>query len=61
VDDIKRKEIEIKVAENKLASILLSSLFKASDFAEKIKVGELKLKTINIKLGLIPSINVSLS
>jgi hypothetical protein len=61
VDDIKRKEIEIKVAESKLASILLSSLFKASDFAEKIKVGELKLKTINIKLGLIPSISVSLS
>lgn len=61
VDDNKRKEIEIKVAESKLGSILLNSLFKASDFAEKIKVSELKLKTINIKLGLIPSISVSLS
>lgn len=61
VDDVKRNEIKLKVAENKLAAILLSSLFKASDFTEKIKVGELKLKTINIKLGLIPSISVSLS
>jgi hypothetical protein len=60
VDYAKRNEIEMKVAENKLASILLNSLFKASDFTEKIKLGEMKLNSINIKLGLIPSISVSL-
>jgi len=41
--------------------MLLNSLFKASDYTEKVKVGDLKLKTINVKLGLIPSISVSLS
>ena len=61
VDEVKRKEIETKLGENKSALIILNSLFKASDYTEKIKVGELKLKSINIKLGLIPSISVSLS
>jgi hypothetical protein len=61
VDDVKRNEIELKVAENKLASIILKSLFKASDFTEKVKLGEMKLNSINIKLGLIPSISLSLS
>jgi hypothetical protein len=61
VDENKRNEIESKTTDSKLASIILSSLFKASDFAEKIKVGDLKLKSINIKLGLIPSISVSLA
>lgn len=59
VDSEKRKEIELKLSEHRLASIVLSSLFKASDYAEKIKVGEIRLKTINIKLGLIPSISVA--
>jgi hypothetical protein len=61
VDEIKRKEISARLSEHKLASILLLSLFSASDYTEKIKVGDLKLNTINIKLGLIPSISVSLS
>ena len=61
VDDVKRNEIGLKVAENKLASIILNSLFKASDFTEKIKVGEMNLKSIDITLSLIPSISVSLS
>jgi hypothetical protein len=61
VDEEKRKEIVSKVSEYKLASIILSSLFKASDYTENIKVGELKLKTINVKLGIIPSISVSLA
>lgn len=60
VDSEKRNELEAKVDQNRLAAIILGSLFKASDFSEKIKVGELKLKTINIKLGLIPSISVAL-
>ena len=61
VDEAKRKEIETKLGENKSALIILNSLFKASDYTEKIKVGELTLRSINIKLGLIPSISVSLS
>jgi len=61
VDEIKRKEIEAMLSENKLAFIVLNSLFKASDYTEKVKVGDLKLKSINIKLGIIPAISVSLS
>jgi hypothetical protein len=47
--------------ENKIASIILKSLFKASDFAAAMKLGEFKLKSINVKLGLIPAISVSFS
>ena len=55
----KREELLEKTKENKIAVIILISLFKASDFSETIKMGNFKLKTINIKLGLIPSISVS--
>jgi hypothetical protein len=57
----KKQEIKSKVSESKIASIILSSLFKASDFAEKIKMGEMKLKEIEITLGLIPGISISLT
>ena len=57
----KREELLEKAKENKIAAIILKSLFKASDFSDTIKMGSFKLKTINIKLGLIPSISVSFS
>lgn len=50
-----------KAGANKLASLILKSLFKASDFAESMKMGNYKLNSINIKLGLIPAISVSFS
>ena len=57
----KREELLEKANENKIAMIILISLFKASDFSYTIKMGSFKLKTINIKLGLIPSISVTFS
>lgn len=60
IDSEKRKLVLEKAEENKLVIIILESLFKASDFSEKIKVGELTLKTINVKLGLIPAISIAL-
>lgn len=57
----KREELLDKAKENKIAVIILVSLFKSSDFSESIKMGNYKLKTITIKLGLIPSISVSFS
>ncbi len=60
-DEEKRQLIKEEISGSKMASIILSSLFKASDFAEKIKIGTIKLKSINIKLGLIPAISISLS
>jgi hypothetical protein len=57
----KREELIGKAKENKIAVIILKSLFKASDFSESIKLGNYKLKSINVKLGLIPGISISFS
>lgn len=61
LDDEKRSGIISKASESKLATIILKSLFKASDFADTIKIGEMKLQSINITLGLIPGISISMS
>lgn len=57
----KRDGLIERAKDNKVAVIILKSLFKASDYSEAMKIGSFKLKTINIKLGLIPGISVSLS
>ena len=57
----KREGLIQKAKENKVAVIILKSLFQASDFSESIKLGSYKLKTINVKLGLIPGISISFS
>jgi len=61
VSEEAKNDVLLKVKESKMASILLKSLFKASSFPETIKVGQFKVNTITIKLGLIPSIGISLS
>jgi len=57
----KREGLIQKANDNKVAVIILKSLFKASDFSESIKLGSYKLKSINVKLGLIPGISISFS
>lgn len=57
----KRDDLLEQAKENKIVLIILRSLFKASDFSEAMKIGSFKLKSINIKLGLIPSISISYS
>ncbi len=57
----KRDGLIERAKDNKVAVIILKSLFKASDYSEAMKIGSFKLKTINIKLGLIPGISISLS
>jgi len=57
----KRDGLIERAKDNKVAVIILKSLFKASDYSEAMKIGSFKLKTINVKLGLIPGISVSLS
>jgi len=56
-----RNNILSKAQDSKIATMILKSLFKASDYSESIKIGEFKLRSINIKMGLIPSISVSFS
>lgn len=57
----KRDDLLVKANENRIAIIILKSLFKASDFSDAMKMGNFKLKSINVKLGLIPGISVSYS
>ena len=57
----KRDALIQQAKDNKVAVIILKSLFKASDFSESIKLGNYKLKTISVKLGLIPGISISFS
>ena len=57
----KREGLIQKANDNKVAVLILKSLFKASDFSESIKLGNYKLKSINVKLGLIPGISISFS
>jgi hypothetical protein len=57
----KRDELIQQAKESKIAGIILKSLFKASDYSESIRLGNYKLKTINVKLGLIPGISISFS
>lgn len=54
-----RPNILAKAQNNKIAIVILNSLFKASDFSNSIKIGDYKLGSINMKLGLIPSISIS--
>jgi len=61
VDKAKREDIFTRATESKLATIMLKSLFKASDFAETVKVGQMKLKSIDIILGLIPGISITIA
>lgn len=56
-----RDNIFNKVQDSKIATLLLKSLFRASDYSDTIKIGEFKLRSINIKMGLMPGISVSYS
>jgi len=48
-----------EVKDKRIIKILLSCLFKASDFVDGIKVGNYKLGGVEISLGLTPGINVT--
>lgn len=61
IPDHKRQQMVDKAGDSRISSLILKSLFKASDFSESIKIGEIKLKTVNITLGLIPGISITLA
>ncbi len=54
-----REQIYIKAENNRIASIILKSLFKASDFSDLVKIGDFRLRSVTLKLGVIPAINIS--
>lgn len=59
ISDDERAQILEAAKENKMISIIVSCLFKADEFYEKIKMGNYKLTTVNITLGLTPAVSVS--
>lgn len=48
------------VADNKIMKLILSCLFKANNYCDKIQLGNFKLSSVEITLGLMPGIMVNL-
>lgn len=61
IPDSERANIFMQAQESKIATLILKSLFRASDYSDTLKIGEFKLRNINIKMGLIPSVSISFS
>lgn len=59
IPDDQREKILARAQKNSLAFIIVKSLFKASDFSDAVKIGDFRLRNINLKLGLIPGISIS--
>ncbi len=59
IEDEEREKIIEEVKQKRIIKILLSCLFKASDFVDGIKVGNYKLGGVEVSLGLTPGINVN--
>lgn len=53
------KEALLKETEEKtMVNMILKSLFKASDFYHSLKLGNFKLKSISLSMGLTPGISI---
>jgi hypothetical protein len=61
VSDDEKEKLILELADKKIISLILTSLFKARDFFEVIKIGEYKLNQIKISLGLTPGISILFS
>lgn len=59
ISDEERAQILEATKEQKIIHILVSCLMKADDFYEMVKMGEYKLGTVTISLGLAPSVSIS--
>ena len=58
IDEQDRENIMKEAEEKKIIKLVLTCLFKANDFCGKMQLGENKLETITVALGLIPGITV---
>ena len=61
VSDEEKENLLKELEGKKIISLVLSSLFKARDFFEIIKIGEFKLNQVKISLGLTPGISIIFS
>jgi hypothetical protein len=61
VSSDEQKKLLTQTEDNKILKVVLSCLFKANNFCDMIQLGDFKLDSVNIKLGLIPGITVNLT
>ncbi len=62
--DIGENERQVLINESKdkkIIELLLKGLFKATDLYNSVKVGNFKLESVSIVIGLIPDITINLS
>jgi len=60
ISDSEREKLLTQSAEKKILSLVLKALFKANDMYKKVKIGNFKLESVMITIGLIPDININL-
>ena len=58
IEQEKIDEVLAKYKDQKITSLILSSLLKAATLKESVKIGDLKFSEVEIELGAIPSVNV---
>ena len=56
-----KNQITEETKDNKIVSLIIKSLFKANDFADSLKIGDRKLKSVEITLGITPGISIIMS
>ncbi len=59
ISDDERAQILESTKDQRIINILVSCLLKADDFYEMVKMGDYKLGTVTISLGLAPSVSIS--
>ncbi len=60
ISDSEREKLLAQSVEKKILSLVLKALFKANDMYKKVKIGNFKLESVMITIGLIPDININL-
>lgn len=58
INEEARSKVLEEAKDNKIITLILKCLFKAEDFYEKLKMGNFKLGSVDIILGLTPGISI---
>ena len=61
ISDEEENQLIEETKDNKIVSLIIKSLFKANDFANSLKIGDRKLKSVEITFGITPGISVIMS
>ena len=61
ISEEEQNELLEETKDNRLIHIIIKCLLKASNYFDNIKVGDFKLSSVSISLGLTPGINIHFS